>query len=585
MEQARTSARLALAEGDTGIQFDAETVAILEFKNEAGKEYVPFVKGLTAMVITDLSKVPQLKVVERARMQALLTEMQLSQTGLVDSSTGAKVGRLLQAQTIDWGSLQVPDDNMIRINSVLSDTFSRSTVGESSVEGLKTRFFELEKQIVFAILADLGINKEDLDESVLEALQEIETTSFDAFMHFGAGLEYLDNGNYSEAKDEFEMAADLDPEFEMAATAEEETPAVAIDASSYELDLDLVDAEGDGLDGTTSESEDTVASSSGAEEATTEGEVADEGVEGDWASDFTETDSADNYTVDADVVDATTEVVQDTTAIETGGGHTSGGPTQRLGYFTNILNNGEGLYHGTFYIESLQDLNNWSASSTWFENSMEGEFNVINSLVVVDPADPITGGMPNETTWTPIGSSSYMTWGHWSDTDEMVRQSNPTPPLGRYLFDATGYYIYGDVTTEQQIMDLAASDRSFSYTGDAWGTHAAEPGVMMTGGFNASVDILGGFVEIPNFDLSISSTNHSAEIVGASGFLNDFGFDTFFISGGTWSVDGLDLNTSDLYSGVGSFYGPNAEEMGGTFVIEKDSGDNAVVGMFKGGKP
>ncbi len=86
------------------------TVAVLPFLNRGDAAHAVLSKGLTAMVITDLSKVPGLKVLERARLQKLMDEMQLSEAGLVDEKTALRAGRLLKAEKIMLGDYQLEAD-------------------------------------------------------------------------------------------------------------------------------------------------------------------------------------------------------------------------------------------------------------------------------------------------------------------------------------------------------------------------------------------------------------------------------------------------------------------------------------------
>ena len=71
------------------------TLAILYFNNQGDKRGLdPLQKGITDMLITDLSKVPGLKVVERVRMQKMMDEMKLNMAGLTSETTAPRLGKL-----------------------------------------------------------------------------------------------------------------------------------------------------------------------------------------------------------------------------------------------------------------------------------------------------------------------------------------------------------------------------------------------------------------------------------------------------------------------------------------------------------
>jgi curli biogenesis system outer membrane secretion channel CsgG len=57
------------------------------------------------MLITDLSEVKGLQIVERIKLQALVEEMGLGASGLVEANTAPRVGKLLGAQWLIGGDI------------------------------------------------------------------------------------------------------------------------------------------------------------------------------------------------------------------------------------------------------------------------------------------------------------------------------------------------------------------------------------------------------------------------------------------------------------------------------------------------
>lgn len=86
---------------------EPNTIAVQAFTNRGDPNYEALAKGIAAMVITDLSKVPGLKVLERQKVQKLMDEIKLSESGLVDQSSMLKVGRMMRAEKIFVGSFGV----------------------------------------------------------------------------------------------------------------------------------------------------------------------------------------------------------------------------------------------------------------------------------------------------------------------------------------------------------------------------------------------------------------------------------------------------------------------------------------------
>lgn len=83
------------------------SIAVQAFASRGDPEYRVMAKGIAAMVIADLAKVPGLKVLERERVQQIVDELKLSESGLVDPGTAVRTGRLMRAERVIVGSFGV----------------------------------------------------------------------------------------------------------------------------------------------------------------------------------------------------------------------------------------------------------------------------------------------------------------------------------------------------------------------------------------------------------------------------------------------------------------------------------------------
>jgi TolB-like protein len=80
------------------------TVAILYFDYSGKDESLGVLKkGLAQMVITDLSGLTSVRIVERERLQEILDELKLGASAKIDPTTAAKVGKLLGARFMVMG--------------------------------------------------------------------------------------------------------------------------------------------------------------------------------------------------------------------------------------------------------------------------------------------------------------------------------------------------------------------------------------------------------------------------------------------------------------------------------------------------
>ena len=213
----RDEAEQALKHEHTIGPGDPNAIAITYFRNLGSPELTPLQKGLTALLIDDISKLPRVKVVERERLQALLSELKLGKSGLASPRTAAREGRLLGAGKVATGSYLDPSKGALDIDSVLAKTAPGSP--ERSVQiaqGQVVQFYDLEKEIARKIIADLGYDMNKLDPAVVASIEQPQTKSLDAFTNFSRGLDERDRQHPDLARALFQRALSYDPNFKLA---------------------------------------------------------------------------------------------------------------------------------------------------------------------------------------------------------------------------------------------------------------------------------------------------------------------------------------------------------------------------------
>src|SRR5687767_9437782 len=106
---ARTVMALAMVAVLPGVvQAQAKpVVAVLYFENNSiGKDRADFDgigKGIAEILITDMAGNANLRVVERDRVQALLTEQNLTKEKVIDPQTAIRLGKIIGAQYLITG--------------------------------------------------------------------------------------------------------------------------------------------------------------------------------------------------------------------------------------------------------------------------------------------------------------------------------------------------------------------------------------------------------------------------------------------------------------------------------------------------
>jgi TolB-like protein len=169
----------------------------------------PLGVGVTHLMVTDLSQIASLKLVERERVQALLDEMALTAAGRADPATAVRTGRLLRASLVVHGIVRETRDG-IRVEATVVRT-SDGTVEASGGAGDRlNRLFAVEKAVVLDLVGQLGLA---LSPAERRALSERPTEDIQTFLAFSRGLEAQHRGDYASATRLFAAATERDPAF------------------------------------------------------------------------------------------------------------------------------------------------------------------------------------------------------------------------------------------------------------------------------------------------------------------------------------------------------------------------------------
>jgi TolB-like protein len=178
----------------------------------------PLERGLAELLITDLARSSQLTVVERARLQALLDEIQLQRAGVTDASTNVRAGRLLQAGRVVQGAIAQRGDQL-RVDATVVDVPTTSVAGTTNGDASIDQLFTLEKTIAFGLFNTLGVT---LTAAERQAIEQRPTRSLQAFLAYSRALGAEDAGRFDDAVRLFDDAARLDPGFTRAVQRREE---------------------------------------------------------------------------------------------------------------------------------------------------------------------------------------------------------------------------------------------------------------------------------------------------------------------------------------------------------------------------
>jgi len=198
---------------DPGIK----TIAILDFDNNSigddQAKWAPMGKGIAQMLITDLSKITTLKVVERERIQFIMDEIDLEKNKAFDQATAVRIGKLLGVHAMLFGGLAKIDDHM-RLDARLIKVETGELIKAEEITDQSKKFIEMEKKLALKIANNLEVTLSKYETGELE---QIKGQSLEAVLAFSEGLSFLDKEDYKKASAKFKEALKFDPNYAPAA--------------------------------------------------------------------------------------------------------------------------------------------------------------------------------------------------------------------------------------------------------------------------------------------------------------------------------------------------------------------------------
>jgi TolB-like protein len=133
------------------------TVAVLDFKNNSGMFSLdPLEKSIPEMLKTELSRSgSRLLVVERQKIEAILQEQALGQTGVIDEKTAQTVGRLAGAEYLLTGEISSLVDSKLRLDCHILKVETGQIRGEKVIGSNREAIDEMVRLLAANILHNL----------------------------------------------------------------------------------------------------------------------------------------------------------------------------------------------------------------------------------------------------------------------------------------------------------------------------------------------------------------------------------------------------------------------------------------------
>jgi TolB-like protein len=206
---------ISIGSGQTSPE-EKKTIAILYFENNSTfqkEELDVLSKGLADMLITELSKIESLVIVERAQLQQILEEMKLGMTGVIDDKTAQQVGKILGVQHLLLGSFMNMFGDKLRIDARIVAVETGLTVKAEEETGKLNNLFDMVQKLTKKFTKDLDVKLTKQDK---ERLEGSENESLEAILLYSRGLEFYDQRKFEEALEMFQKALLINPDYKQA---------------------------------------------------------------------------------------------------------------------------------------------------------------------------------------------------------------------------------------------------------------------------------------------------------------------------------------------------------------------------------
>jgi TolB-like protein len=179
---------------------ERSVVAVLRFDNNTGDaRYDHLGRAMSSMMISDLSVIERIQLVERERLEEVMAEIDLQYSGRVDPETAQSLGMIVGAQYMVFGSFVTADPEM-RLDTRVTRTETSEIVTTADVRGQGESLFDLQQALADTLIAGLELVLTDEERERLRQRQEANRIDdMETLIAFSEALCLLDYGAYPEA--------------------------------------------------------------------------------------------------------------------------------------------------------------------------------------------------------------------------------------------------------------------------------------------------------------------------------------------------------------------------------------------------
>jgi WD40 repeat protein/tetratricopeptide (TPR) repeat protein len=166
-------------------------------------------EGLGEYLQATLSAIPDVKLVERDAISKIIAEQQLTMAGLTDPATAARVGRIVGAEKLIYGSFLQSGDRLTVI-ARLADSESAKVVATEIVDGTSDDFGSLFEQLSQRLAVQLNVRQPKDIANLLR--QAVPVRKLEAATYGARAMAFLKKDDYESAFQNFDRVLLVEPD-------------------------------------------------------------------------------------------------------------------------------------------------------------------------------------------------------------------------------------------------------------------------------------------------------------------------------------------------------------------------------------
>jgi TolB-like protein len=192
-------------------------IAVLPFANGGSygqdkENFDALERGIAGMLISELSRNPAARLVERENIQRLVDEQNLGADGRVDAATAAKIGKIVGARYMIMGGF-VDLYGRFRVDARIVDVETSEVIkvvrSDPKLEKRET-MFQLLQSLSEALMAE---TKLPALSSEARGAARARTVPTEALTLYSRALLYQDRGDNTRAADYYRRALEVFPQY------------------------------------------------------------------------------------------------------------------------------------------------------------------------------------------------------------------------------------------------------------------------------------------------------------------------------------------------------------------------------------